>query len=442
MMRAVPTDPNDWQLFRIVWKWVPEPEKTQFVEHYTDDGKNEPKYLMGFVLEADTQGQDVTVELQYDGDQVLQTYTINHAGQLEKPYPVTYVENTLPPKVHEMRLVPTGNNVRYFDNSGIYKIRWLYTLHPEYTSWAEDYTPAENYPASFRGVVIDADTHGQAITVLIVDETGTTIRTLTVLHETRKQVAYSFFEPFISTMIRTIPLGNWRHYGNRWIADPRPDLAPLYSDWSDDGFQGAKFFQGFILHADTQGTDIQLTVQYDGGLTGGVFTRVNHATDMQIAYSFTTPFIAHMVRTIPNLALRYNGPWHIRWIWRPAPELAKNWISQFSSHNFKGYFHARWSYPALQSFDTVRYVLTFDDGSTQTYLIPSTAGEVRKPPVPHMPHKQKLVRYALTSCLPFRLFIRDSEVRLKEWSSDGMYAVERPFGGMSFEGGTGGGSEI
>ncbi len=169
---------------------------------------------------------------------------------------------------------------------------------------------------------------------------------------------------------------------------------------------------------------------------------MNHATDLQIAYSFATPFIAQQIRTIPDIALRYIGPWEIKWIWRPAPELAKNWISQFSSLNLKGYSHIRWTYPCLQSYDVVRYLLTFDDGTTQLYLIPQTAGMVLKPPVPHQPHKQKLVSFSLTSCLPFRLFIRDSEVRIKEWSSDGPYLVERPFGGMSFEGGTGGGAEI
>jgi hypothetical protein len=442
MMRAVPTDPNDWQLFRIVWKWVPEPEKTQFVQHYTDDGVPEPKYLMGFVLEGDTEGNDVTVELQIDGDVVLQTFTINHDGVTEKPYPVTYLENVNPPKVHEMRLVPTGNNIRYFDNTGVWKLKWVYTKHPEYTSWAEDYTPVTDYPQSYRGVVIDADTHGAAITCLVVDETGTTIRTLTVMHATRKQVAYSFGEYFISTEIRLIPLGDWRHYSTRWISDPRPDLAALYSDWTDCGHIGAKFFQGFVLWADTQGNDLQLTIQADGGITAAVFQKINHATDLQIAYSFATPFIAQQVRTIPSIALRYMGPWTIKWIWRPAPELAKHWITQTTSHAGKGYLHHRWTYPCLQSYDTVTYKVTYDDGTIKTYLIPSTAGAVMKPAVPMLPWKGKLTSYSLTSCLPFRLFARDSEVRLKHWGTDGEYIIERPFGGPSFEGGSGGGAEV
>jgi hypothetical protein len=442
MMRAVPTDPNDWQLFRIKWLWVPEPEKSRFVQHFTDDGVPEPKYLMGFVLEGDTKGQDVTVELRIDGDVVLQTFTVNHDGQLEKPYPVTYLENVNPPKVHEMRLVPTGNNIQYFDNTGVWKLRWYYTKHPEYTTWAEDYTPVSQYPQSYRGVVIDADTEGAAITVLVVDETGTTIRTLNVLHATRKQVAYSFGEFFVSTEIRLIPLGNWRHYSTRWISDDRPDLAALYSDWSDLGYQGPKFIQGFTLWADTGGQDLTLTIQFDGGVASTVFSKINHPTDLMAAYSLATPVIAYQLRTIPNIAIRYNGPWKIKWHWRPAPPLAKNWITMNTSHNLSGYLHHRWTYPCLQSYDTVNYKLTFDDGTTQTYLIPQTAGEVRKPPVPHQPHKGKLVSYALTSCTPFRLFRNDSEVRLKQWGSDGTYLVERPWGDASFEGGNGGGADI
>jgi len=442
MMRAVPTDPNDWQLFRIVWKWVPEPEKTRFVQHFTDGGVHEPKYLMGFVLEGDTQGNDVTVELRIDGDVVLQTFTVNHAGQLEKPYPVTYLENVNPPKVHEMRLVPTGNNIRYFDNTGVWSLKWIFTVHPEYTSWAEDYTPAEKYPQSYRGCVIDADTAGAAITVLVVDETGTTIRTLNVMHATRKQVAYSFGEFFVSTEIRLIPLGNWRHYSTRWISDDRPDLAALYSDWSDLGYQGPKFIQGFTLWADTGGQDLTLTIQFDGGAASAVFTKINHATDLMVAYSLATPVIAYQLRTIPDIPIRYNGPWKIRWHWRPAPPLAKNWITMNTSHNLSGFLHHRWTYPCLQSYDTVTYKVTYDDGTVQMYLIPQTAGLVKKPPVPHQPHKGKLVSYALTSCVPFRIFRNDSEVRLKQWGSDGGYLVERPWGDASFEGGNGAGADI
>ena len=425
-MRVVPTDANSWELFRIIWKWTKKPELTDFIMDWTDDGIPAPKYLQGFVLEGDTGGTNVTMDLYGDG-QLIQTFTVNHNGQLEKPYPCT-----TPPIVHEMRLVPSGNTIRYWD---VFKIAWIYVKQPEFTAWVPDFTGKDPY--SFRGVAIEADTHGATISVQVVTENGVQ-RTLSVTHSGRQQKAYTFLEPFIATEIKLIPLGDWAQYPDwivRWIADPRPDLAALYSDWTDDGYQSSKFMQGFSLSADTQGADITFTVEYDGGQVGGVFTKVNHNGWMEIEYSFPTPFIAHLVRTIPSGDLRYLGPWKIRWIWEPAPDLAKNWITQTTSHDLRGYHHHRDTYIALQSYADVLLKLVMDDGSVFNYIIPSTGGNVRKPYQILAPAKGKLSQYNLISCKPFRLFKKDCEVRVKEWGSTGEYLIARPFGGDHFRDG-------
>lgn len=420
-MRAVPTDENTWDLFKIVWKWNPKPELTQWTMDWTDDGKPVPKYLMGFVLEADTLGQDVSMELWADG-QLVQTFTVNHDGQLEKPYPTTN-----PPIIHEMRLIPSGNDIRYLPP---FKIGWHYTEHPELTTWVEDFTSSD--PVSYRGVAIEADTEGQDVEVRVISAEGLQ-RTLIVNHPGRMQKAYSFLEPFITTEIKLVPIGTpWRHYTTRWIGDPRPDLAPLYTDWTDDGYESSKFFQGFTLWADTQGADIEIRVEYDGGQLAQVFTKVNHNGDMQFEYSFNEPFVAHQVRIIPSGALRYQGPWKIRWIWEPAPDLAKHWHTQTTSHGLRGFHHHRDCYTALQSFANVLLRVTLDDGNVFNYIIPSTGGAIRKPYEVLEPMKAKLSQYSLISCKPFRLFKKDCEMRVKEWGATGEFISERPYGGQHF----------
>ncbi len=75
--------------------------------------------------------------------------------------------------------------------------------------------------------------------------------------------------------------------------------------------------------------------------------------------------------------------------------------------------------------------MTYDNNYTQTYTIPSTGGKRAKPYIPFHSNKFKLVRYSFdtaTAGVPFKLYIEDSEARIKPWLTDLGYAVLRPFG--------------
>lgn len=423
-LRCVPVEPSTWELFRFLPQFTAKPELTRFEQDWTDDGKPVPKYLQGFVLQGDTGGTDVTVELWADQLKV-QTFTVNHAGELEKPYPVT-----TPPIIHEMRLVPTTGNLRYLDE---FKLAWMYVEQPEFTRWVPDYTPSD--PTAYHGVAIEADTGGQTISVDVVSE-GQVVRTLSVNHDGRIQKTYSFGQPFTSTEIKLVPRGDWRQYPGwkvRWVGYPKPDDAALWSNWTDDGYEGAKFMQGFILQADSAGQTANLTVQYDGGQTAETFP-VNHPSEMQKAYSFATPFIAHMLRVVPSSNLRMGDPFKIRWIWEPAPELAKFWHTQTTAHGLPGWFHHRDGYIALQSYDFVNLRITDDSGAANNYSLPSTGGNVQKIYLPLRPQKAKLVSYSVTSPTGFRLFQKDCEMRVAAWSrGTAEYLVTHPFGGPHYE---------
>jgi hypothetical protein len=424
-LRCVPVEPSTWELFRFIPKWTKKPELTKFHSDWTDDGKPQPKYLQGFVLQADTEGEDVTLELWCD-QTLIHTFTVNHDGELEKPYPLAE-----PPTIHLMKLIPSGNNIRYLEN---FKVGWVYVAQPEFTMWVPDYTPSD--PTAYHGVAIEADTQGEVIEVDVVSE-GAVVRTLSVNHDGRVQKAYSFGAPFISTEIKLVPKGNWRQYPEwkvRWIGYPKPDLAALWTDWTDDGYEGAKFVQGFVLQADTGGLDCDFTVQYDGGQVAQVFQKINHNGEREMAYSFMTPFIAHQLRCIPSIPIRYDQNFKIRWVWEPAPELAKNWITQTTSHGLQGWYHHRDCYIALQSYDYVTLRITDTSGTVNSYVFASTVGTVQKLYEVLRPQKAKLVSYSLTSCVPFRLFQKDCEVRVAQWSrGTSEYMVTKPFGGPHYE---------
>jgi hypothetical protein len=84
---------------------------------------------------------------------------------------------------------------------------------------------------------------------------------------------------------------------------PKPEnIADRWTDWYDGGTESAKYIQGFLLHCDTGNVVKGMAVYDSDTLTAHPFTpAVQHNGESIKAYSFNTPFIAHMVRLQPSL---------------------------------------------------------------------------------------------------------------------------------------------
>lgn len=79
------------------------------------------KFVQGLIIEADTEGQ--TREILLQGDQAdIETLTINHNGQIEKPYSLNQ-----PVLKHLLRLLPTDDAFWR-----LFNVRWVYEPAPEY----------------------------------------------------------------------------------------------------------------------------------------------------------------------------------------------------------------------------------------------------------------------------------------------------------------------
>ncbi len=201
------------------------------------------------------------------------------------------------------------------------------------------------------------------------------------------------------------------------------------TDWADDGYTGAKFVQGFILQADTLAQDRSLAVHSDGGAVEETFT-INHSGEREIAYSFETPFITHMLRTHPT----DDDFWrifNIRWIWEPAPELVPVWETQEGSWEFPGFFHHRDCYiPAISSGASTLTITV--DGTAVSYTIPTTAGAYLKQYLVLQPMKGKYAKYRIVGpSTGIRIFQKDLTVRCRGWGDKGPYRVLQPFGDLS-----------
>jgi len=217
-----------------------------------------------------------------------------------------------------------------------------------------------------------------------------------------------------------------------WV--PKPELTALrVTDWTDCGYMGAKFIQGFKLRADTLNV-VRNVLVLDDTNTAHAFTptTVLHNGEQTIAYSFNTPFISHLVRFAPTDAnfWRIEG---IEWLWNVAPELVTTYTTQETTHDLQGFFHHRDAYIACVSTAAVNWnvIVNGNPASPFTYTIPSTAGQYLKNYIVTQPMKALECSYSLTSSAGFRLFELDSEVRVKQWGSQGPYVVKMPFGDYS-----------
>ena len=221
-------------------------------------------------------------------------------------------------------------------------------------------------------------------------------------------------------------------WGPTWL--PKPEVSALrVTDWTDCGYPGAKFIQGFKLRADT--LNVARTVQVlDDTNTAHLYTpsTILHNGERTVAYSFNTPFISHLVRfapTDPNF-WRIEG---IEWIFNICPELVTSWITQETTHDYEGWIVHRDAYiPLISSAPVTLTVNAIGNPlSPFTYALPSTASLYDKIYQQLQAMKCRAVSYSLTGEAGFRVFERDLEVRVKQFGSTGKFLSKQPMGDYS-----------
>jgi hypothetical protein len=214
-------------------------------------------------------------------------------------------------------------------------------------------------------------------------------------------------------------------------------IARRATDWEDLGYKGAKFVQGVMIRANTFGATKSVAVQYDGVNTApqtALTLSLTHNGERQVAYPLAaagwTPFIAELVR----LQGADDVAWAMldwRWIWEPAPELATQWETQYTTFDAPGFLHVHDGIVAYQSTADVNWFIEYQDGSSATYTLVSSAGLYRRIRQITKAQKGKAVRFRWTSNSPFRLFKQDCSVRWQPWGMPGGFQVASPFGGPS-----------
>ncbi|HEX6826509.1 MAG TPA: hypothetical protein VF077_09370, partial [Nitrospiraceae bacterium] len=310
-----------WQSSTVapeLFEWQPavvaKPEESLLrAEDWTDAGFEGDKYMRGMILEANTAGQAVSVEVQYDAGTVGASHSVNHNGQRINGYPFT-----TPFIAHLVRLMPAvGNDKRWRD----FRTSYIFDKYPELkqitTSWEDGGSAGRKY---VRGMLLTADTNNLSVVIKVQSEGEVDAAVLTVKHKGLSEIAYAFPTPFLAHNLRVVPQGDIRIFKLAFIYDKYAELIPLTTEWSDLGLEGRKYVRGMILAGDTANASVTVAVEYTAGEPTAAGTQnvtVKHDGYCSVAYPFV-PFYAHEARLVPSGNL---GTFKIKWIYDPYPEL-------------------------------------------------------------------------------------------------------------------------
>lgn len=218
-----------------------------------------------------------------------------------------------------------------------------------------------------------------------------------------------------------------------WVPQPET-TGQRFTDWEGGPGNRNLFFQGFELEADTEAaakiilvrdSDAQQTHAFQG--PGGAPNTVNHNGQQTVPYSFIVPFQAHLVRLEPQDTVAWRK-FRIRWITRPTPDAALNWIGQPTSYELPGYHHVHHCLFAYASTQPVILTVT-TDGVAVPYNLPATpGGAYRKLLVMFKAVKGLVDAWSAVSAAPLQVWQEDIEIFVKAWGDPGPYTKARLLG--------------
>ena len=202
---------------------------------------------------------------------------------------------------------------------------------------------------------------------------------------------------------------------------PQPEITTdRVGDWIDCGRPGNKFFQGLLVKADTFNVAKNVMIQDSDSLALHVLqpAAIKQSGESIQAYSFIKPFVAHLVRDVPQDSVPWRR-WSLEYIWQPCPEFAQTWQSQATAHGLQGYMSIYRIEAAYSAPMPVDLSIGVEDGTAPAMItLPATVGYQKLLLTPTF-NKFQLATYTATSNAPCALFLEDWIVWLLPWNRQG-----------------------
>ena len=410
----------------IKWDYEQWPEFDTGWSAWHDGGTVSAKFVRGITVPIDTGGMPVSFTIHTDvgADVTFGPFTTDAGSKT-----AVYCGFAVPLIMHEFQIQPITACRFWYD-----EIKWDADPWPEYevesSGWLDNGTPSAKY---IRGITMPIDTATTSVTFDLYTDTGQVVAfgPFTTQMSVKTSVYCSFPVPLIIHQFRIQPRSNCRcWYGEiKWDADPWPELETQSSAWGDAGYQGAKFVQGVLIPMDTAGASITFDVLYDqtndpshsvsGTVPAGPFSTPS-GQKTTVGYSFPVPFIAHNLMVTPR-AKCYVWNEEIKWIWEPVPELVTTYTTQETDLDLPGYGYQFDAYIAYIGTALPPVFTVTTEYGAEVYNLPASNGVFTRTHIMLKPQKAKWRRFSVTCPTGIRLFLKDCEVRAKNWSDKGNY---------------------
>jgi hypothetical protein len=320
----------------------------------------------------------------------------------------------------------------------LYRADWIYVQEPPRISkW--DIHFENQWDQYYTGLDLYCDTFGQEKRIeVFVDEvrlTNTLAGGLTywpILANGRRVVHLTL--PWgRGHVFRFRAIDNFEGllYTHRWHLQEEPsEQANWNQNFSVLGTRADKWLKAVVFECDTFNQPKQVQIEVDGTVVETLTVQANGRRVIQLA--LTAQALGRVWRMFPvdaNPGRLYSA----EPLFDEEPFQLNRWETQETNHGLQGWFYPLYAHITLKS--TADVVLTtvvqhnqVGGQTTHTYTIPATGG-VKQRRFLHgfVAGKGVLIKYVLTSAVPFWLYRDETSVMIQPW---GAYrAIEvKPFG--------------
>lgn len=442
-----PTDSSFWQLYQVRWVWEKWPDLTIIQSNWLDMGASKPKYIRGFQIPVSGPAlPTLSFTATYDGANTYATTAVAPISLTAKS--PAYFAFLPPILAHQIKLTPSTPCRVFYDG-----LVWDVEEWPEL---AQLFGPVEKLGDSgakyLRGFELPIETNaGSVIMELKYDHQPTPVTGVSLIEAfpavsttvlSKNVFPFTPAAPIIAHEFQLLSDGPARFWYQevKWDFEPWPELDTGRSAWMDMGYPGAKFVQGLVIPLDTAGAAVTFDVSYTGGGSGadgtttiGPFTTTAGAKS-PVPFSFPVPLIMHEIQITPRTPCRVWNE-EIQWIWEPLPELVTTYSTQATDFDLPGYHYLFDCYIAYIGTAVAPTLAITTEYGTLTYNLPVSNGVYTRAYLLLNPQKAKWRSFHIASSSGLRLYLKDCEVRVKNWTDKGQYPSsfqsQHPFGEQS-----------
>lgn len=283
---------------------------------------------------------------------------------------------------------------------------------------------------------IDCDPDGQTVSVTLIYDQGDSFYNMADLTGAGREMFTRDIQGGLGDLKRSCQLqatwlgstGITKLYEWQPAALVKPALTVLRAtDWTVDGYPGAKWLQGCRITGDSYNENKALTILGDDGATVASII-FNSDGEQTRAFSWP-PVVTHQMRILGADADDWRLM-NVEWIWEPEPEITTWWETQFTTMDLPGYFHIREMLVAHRSTTDIDLTIIID-GVSYSYTIANSGGARARTYFPVQAIKGKYFTFRLESAAGFSLYAADLEVRAGSWGRNDFYNIIRPFGDLT-----------